>query len=705
MTRELLSRYPDWIWATEPSTDETLLHVAIATRHLDLVELLVAQGVVLQQQHTSQNGRQRKPDSENIMITAWHAVLASSWLDGAKALWRYDSATPQDMREPIKINQNETGFHHRSDCIGLTHHVSSWLAVAMTHASVPLLVWIYQHVLKRPQDQHAFFCAAQAAPRQDVVAAIERLHDKHAREISLMMPLPSTRQQLQHTKAKHQLQPTKNVHPLNPGTMPEPTASTSIAATLPPATPSPVSTSVCTVAAISHDSVRSGGPEVLNYREVVPGILYVDTDAVSSSSASWPILLPGHHEEWGPVLCQKVVMSKHHYHQPHQDAMLARRFQQQLLRLDQQQEFFLRYLTSEMQVAEKHSFDHHHHNCLPLSTSMMTHTNVTTTSSTSAIVWLVFEHGNAVNVLDALRLWQDVFHAVACLHRHDQVHGALTPEYVWRTKNGRAKLFVPSHVERSRNVISEEASKQDDVAALAQCVHQLLCRMKNDNDKACETKTMLASDLENKCNDPETFDLLTNMTTLDPAARLTMSEALLHPRLWPWHQKWHFVETIANHLNHPYPHEPPHDLNRPPRTLRAALQLYIPRYEWVRYLPHRIFAYTCEFRYYAEGNVSDLVRWLRNIKQHGGEVPIDMWLELTTALRFDIGDDDDDSGMDNDIDDTSTRQFLMLAAMDRVLYALMNLRFPDLVLRLWQAVGHVPLFNLASLPNHYREAR
>ncbi|OQR92982.1 hypothetical protein ACHHYP_03023 [Achlya hypogyna] len=318
-------------------------------------------------------------------------------------------------------------------------------------------------------------------------------------------------------------------------------------------------------------------------------------------------LSAGEHDEWGSVLVASL---------PQQEAAATRRFYQQLLRIETPPASIVRFLSCIEGDGDRMALLFEPAGVPSSLASRRPHT----------AAWAALDGSVFAGVVDAL----------AYLHDHGFSHGALAPDVVF-VDDAASKLYVPP-LGSCASVVSvysaPEVNTRGDYNALAADVFGL--------GQTLATLVPAPLSIEGR-------DLLEAMTALDPEQRPDMRRVRRHPWLWPPRTKLLYLEQVANHVA----------LDRIPAQPWA----------WQAALPGSVRMYLSAHRGYSD-STADLVRWVRNFKQHSREHPSHVWtaLQASSGQRYDL---------------------TTLRGQERCLGAFVARAFPSLVLDLWNAVGPV----------------
>ncbi|RHY30890.1 hypothetical protein DYB32_004934 [Aphanomyces invadans] len=146
------------------------------------------------------------------------------------------------------------------------------------------------------------------------------------------------------------------------------------------------------------------------------------------------------------------------------------------------------------------------------------------------------------------------------------------------------------------------------------------------------------------------------MTHVDPHRRATIDGVRGHPFLWTGRQKLAYIETVAN------------DMLVELQMRQHCIGACYPAPDWGAPLQARGLD-VHRHRQYDTSSTIDLVRWIRNLKQHAAELSPEAWRQLQSSR---------DRSHDHDIS---------IWRRQRVLEEFVQDVFPDLVLRLWKCLG------------------
>ncbi|KAF0696162.1 Aste57867_13078 [Aphanomyces stellatus] len=330
----------------------------------------------------------------------------------------------------------------------------------------------------------------------------------------------------------------------------------------------------------------------------INAVLSVDLDSPLSSIDD---VFHGTHADWGVVLVRRTRKA---------DGYVMRQLSQQLVRLDWSTSSaavdgraLLRYVDCEED--ETYLYLVHEH-CRCTWTALL----ATERQSSSS---------------QSLAMARDAVAAVAFLHHHGRVHGALTPESFFIDAAHRTKLLLGSTVRWGH---AAAAAFADDIYDLGQC---------------------LAFALDNSTHGqlpPDAIDLLDRMTDVDPAARPALDVVALHPYFWTTDTKLAYIEATAN------------DMTLDFQAVRLPYAA-----GWQAKLPPGLDVH--RYRHYDTSSTLDLVRWVRNLKQHAGEQPPSVWQALGTSHHM----------------PTTMAQKVLLVG------DVVTACFPELVLLLWRHFG------------------
>ncbi|KDO31967.1 hypothetical protein SPRG_03183 [Saprolegnia parasitica CBS 223.65] len=231
------------------------------------------------------------------------------------------------------------------------------------------------------------------------------------------------------------------------------------------------------------------------------------------------------------------------------------------------------------------------------------------------------------------RTFAGVVDAVVFLHEHGQAHGAITSHCIFLEAGASSKLYVaPVGALPAPSRPPPELHENADMDAFAADVFSLGQAL------ALLAPTPLSA---------ECVDLLDAMTALDPDARPRIDEVRRHPWFWSIDDKLAYLERVAN---------------------QVSLTAFPPCvYRWQTRLPPAVASTLASHRVYSD-TLPDLVRWVRNMKQHSREHAPGVWTALGQGRAY----------------DAATHRGQMRCLGDFVTRA-----FPDLICRLWRTLGEV----------------
>ncbi|EQC39566.1 hypothetical protein SDRG_03001 [Saprolegnia diclina VS20] len=231
------------------------------------------------------------------------------------------------------------------------------------------------------------------------------------------------------------------------------------------------------------------------------------------------------------------------------------------------------------------------------------------------------------------RSFLGVVDAVGFLHGHGQAHGAITPDCIILEAEASSKLYVaPVSALPAAVCPPPELHEHADIDVFAADIFSL----------GQALAALAPTPLSTEC-----VDLFDAMTALDPSARPRINEVRAHPWFWSIDAKLAYMERVAN---------------------QVPLSAFPPGvYRWQARVPPAAASTLGSHRVYSE-SLPDLVRWVRNMKQHSREHAPAVWTALSQGRVYEL----------------ATHHGQMHCLGNFVTRA-----FPDLVCRLCRTLGEI----------------
>ncbi|RHY92246.1 hypothetical protein DYB37_005595 [Aphanomyces astaci] len=676
------------MYDVEVSSGDSLLHMACAMRHECVCNLLLN----FYNATSSSNNNNSKPVPKKWVdvvdrdgCNPVQVIVGLNWLDGIRLVVTSGRLTMDEAMAAATVD------------FVVKHATSELFAFVYARLTLPWQQQMYEGVVVTS--------GRLIGGRPDLVAVCNRIHDGHAaaaatafipRDTPVATPRPSKHR---HMYAKAKQKPAKDSENGKEGSY---IADTHVGL--------PYSTSLRSDARVLHgeeDEAAAVATPLCHRLEVSspadPPVVQMDTQTYGPLSvvvapgthANNDAVLHGAHIEWGPVLvcCPASAAA----------AADERAHGQLLHRLVSSDHRLLHFVDDEVvAVTSPHisshdintatSRDQQRQNCVgtvfaptrisaPPSCHFIMYEHATTT-------WLeTFVTNDYYSMETVVCILRDGVMAVASLHRHDRVHGNLTPGAFWLVGQSAAaatscKLLCRTSTWVDRTTCRGRLALADDVLALGQCIAFALYGHDGQSVGKVDPGHMPTSTPQVPPPIPrrpqmsaEALDLLNAMTHIDPTRRLAMQDVTRHPFLWPASQKLAYIEMVANHAYVELTKRQQdiswtcHDKDEYDGREREGAMDWGARVKARGLDVHR-------HRQYDTSSVVDLVRWIRNLKQHAAELPPHTWRLLQ-------------SGEVRDIQEVPISIGLQQRIVEEFVCRQM---FPDLVLRLWQCLGPLESF-------------
>ncbi|KAF0734860.1 hypothetical protein Ae201684P_005245 [Aphanomyces euteiches] len=332
-----------------------------------------------------------------------------------------------------------------------------------------------------------------------------------------------------------------------------------------------------------------------------------------------PNIYFGTHADWGAVLIRKLSKAQ---------GNLDRQYSQQLLRMGWTSELpGGRHLVNIVDWEDTNASN----------SIFLVHEECTQTwRHAYQRPWTSWAHSVVQHGPSAPTCIQEAISAVQYLHHHRRTHGTLSPASFYLDGHQRTKLlcvYVKQGTDDNGNRVEDVMA--EDVYALGQCVVYAL--------------TGGGLDYLIPSLSIEALDLVDSMTHVDPKMRPSLNTILDHPFFWTVDSKMIYIESLAN--------------NSFALDWTRVGVLFT---DWQARLPSELNMLQQRRRNYDKRSVMDLVRWIRNWRQHVSEQPPSVWRIL--------------SG-DENVSSTASKQLAVGTFVCE--------RFPELVLSLWHAFGRI----------------